>query len=63
MENVKLNNKKFEEQDLNKFTKEELIEKIKCLEAHNTQLKNIINKSNENTKKKRMKQKPFDFSK
>lgn len=62
MANVKLNNKKSDE-DLTKLSQEELINRIQCLEAHNSQLRNILAKTNEISICNRKKQKPFDFSK
>ncbi|KAJ8975057.1 hypothetical protein NQ317_005774 [Molorchus minor] len=48
--------------NLNECTKEELIERIKCLSAHNTQLKNILAKSEDNIAKEH-KNNSFNFSK
>ncbi|XP_019874758.1 tRNA pseudouridine(38/39) synthase [Aethina tumida] len=51
------------ENNLEDCSKEELIRRIKSLEAHNVQLKRIIAKSGENESQQRPNQKPFDFSK
>lgn len=65
MDNLKvISGKRSDLKDLENFTKEELIQKIKSLEAHNTQLRNIISKTSENEKNNsNKKQKPFDFEK
>uniref|UniRef100_A0A182P1V9 Pseudouridine synthase I TruA alpha/beta domain-containing protein n=1 Tax=Anopheles epiroticus TaxID=199890 RepID=A0A182P1V9_9DIPT len=67
---VKVNkkSKSCSEDELLTFSKEELIDKIKQLEAHNTQLKSIVQKnlqSREDTTngKAKKKHRPFDFSK
>lgn len=45
-------------------TKDELLEKIKSLKAHNKQLQNIIAKSNKTNSKNNLKrQKSFNFDK
>lgn len=49
--------------DLNSLSKEQLIEKVRSLQAHNQQLKNIISKQNQNEMMKNNQQKKFDFSK
>lgn len=48
---------------LESLSKEELIQKVLSLQAHNQQLKNIINKQSQTEKAKQKAQKPFDFSK
>lgn len=48
---------------LENLSKEELIEKVRILQAHNKQLKNIISKETQKQKAKNNSQKPFDFSK
>lgn len=62
---IKKQNKSIEFEELDKCTKEELIERIKTLSAHNTQLKNIIAKTVDNSKKQveHNNLKTFDFSK
>ncbi|CAG9861302.1 unnamed protein product [Phyllotreta striolata] len=49
--------------DLENYTKEELIQKVKSLTAHNIQLKNIIAKQSTLNTSKPRDDKPFDFSK
>ncbi|XP_018568246.1 tRNA pseudouridine(38/39) synthase [Anoplophora glabripennis] len=62
---IKKQNKSIEFEELEKCTKEELIERIKTLSAHNTQLKNIIAKTvdNSNRQVEHKNLKSFDFSK
>lgn len=60
---IKKQNKSVEAEDLEKCTKEELIERIKTLSAHNTQLKNIIAKTADNKHVDYKNSKSFDFSK
>ncbi|KAK4886387.1 hypothetical protein RN001_002658 [Aquatica leii] len=60
--------KEFDINQLHKWSKEDLIEKIKALHCHNIELKNVIAKAKCNTKKSKsmrqhLNQKPFDFSK
>ncbi|XP_026474937.1 tRNA pseudouridine(38/39) synthase-like [Ctenocephalides felis] len=67
MTNVVLtkNNKKTQVDDLQKLDKEDLIAKIIQLEAHNTQLKNIIQKSQAGSEKdvnEKYKGKGYDFA-
>ncbi|ESO91369.1 hypothetical protein LOTGIDRAFT_105384 [Lottia gigantea] len=51
-----------EMKDYNDFTKEELIFRVKQLEKHVFQLRNIISKQDDNQQvKKKREQKPFDF--
>uniref|UniRef100_A0A182Q2G0 tRNA pseudouridine synthase n=1 Tax=Anopheles farauti TaxID=69004 RepID=A0A182Q2G0_9DIPT len=56
------------EEELHSLSKEELIDRIKQLEAHNTQLKSIVQKNLQNREetgngKRAKKHRPFDFSK
>lgn len=50
-------------QNLEILSKEELIEKVRTLQAHNQQLRNIISKQTQKHSKTNNSQKPFDFSK
>ncbi|KAJ8922599.1 hypothetical protein NQ315_007630 [Exocentrus adspersus] len=56
-------NHSLDTQELEKCTKEELIERIKTLSAHNTQLKNIIAKTGDKKQVEYVNSKSFDFSK
>lgn len=58
---IKKHDKLTTEEELLKLSKEQLISRILTLEAHNTQLKNILTKTQ--GKVASCKQKPFDFSK
>lgn len=61
--NVKMN-KKTKLEDLKQLSKEDLVDKIRQLEFHVNQLKNVIAKGNsEKNVKPRPKQRPFDWSK
>ncbi|KAG8238348.1 hypothetical protein J437_LFUL017241 [Ladona fulva] len=63
---VKKQKKKFNEEDLDGFTKEELIDRVRQLIAHNKQLKNVISKkiqSESNGEGASKKERKFDFSK
>nr|XP_023012293.1 tRNA pseudouridine(38/39) synthase [Leptinotarsa decemlineata] len=61
---VKKPNKLNENEDFEKYTKEELIEKMKSITAHNQQLKNIIAKSSLSKEQRQQNNlKPFNFSK
>lgn len=50
-------------ENLQSLSKEELIEKITNLNAHNEQLKNLLNKKNEETVNRYLRQKPKPFQK
>lgn len=56
-------NSKSEETDLNSLSKEQLIQKVLSLQAHNQQLKNIINKQKQHEIMKSNQQKQYDFNK
>ncbi|KAF2884103.1 hypothetical protein ILUMI_22071 [Ignelater luminosus] len=60
----KQSNKISDSDELHQYSKEELIEKIKSLQSHNMQLRNIIAKSSSKQMGKQCKkvQKPFDFT-
>lgn len=60
---IKKQNKSIEIGNLEKCSKEELIERIKTLSAHNTQLKNIIAKTTDTKHVEHKNLKSFDFSK
>jgi len=55
-------NKKKKALDLTQLTKEDLVDRIKQLEFHVNQLKNVIAKGNESTSKPKPSLRPFDFS-
>ena len=61
--------RKLEDEDLNTLSREDLIERIRILSAHNNQLKNTIKKQNSdkeeqiNNQDKKKKGRTFDFSK
>ncbi|KAF5302211.1 hypothetical protein FQA39_LY10250 [Lamprigera yunnana] len=57
--------KEFDINQLHKWSKEDLIEKVKALHCHNIELKNVIAKSKGPGKKsaKHLRQKAFDFTK
>ncbi|GAB0093937.1 tRNA pseudouridine(38/39) synthase [Sergentomyia squamirostris] len=69
MFSVNKRNKLFSNEELREMSKEELIEKITQLQAHNTQLKNILHKRDpegkfiEEAPSRKKKRKQFDFSK
>ncbi|KAG5897914.1 hypothetical protein JTB14_014031 [Gonioctena quinquepunctata] len=58
---IKKPSKLADNEDLQKYTKEALIARIKSLSAHNQQLRNIIAKSSSKEQSVRREVKPFDF--
>ncbi|XP_054274210.1 tRNA pseudouridine(38/39) synthase-like [Macrosteles quadrilineatus] len=61
---VKRRKQTFTSEELTELPKNELIERIKQLEAHNKQLKGILSKHNGSDERENLKRKrPFDFSK